>query len=133
MFDHISLGTNDLARAKSFYDAALAPLKLSQVYEVTLPDVGLVAIAYGPSMDKPQFWIQRAVDGQPSSAGNGAHVALAAANRAAVDAFFEAAVAAGGTDDGAAGPRPHYHEHYYGAFVRDPDGNKIEACRHTPD
>ena len=133
MFNHVSLGTNDLPRAMAFYDAALAPLDVSQVYAVTVPDSGLVAVAYGPSQDQPQFWVQHAADGKPATVGNGVHVAFSAKSRAAVDAFHAAAMGAGGTDAGAAGLRPEYHEHYYGAFVRDPDGNKIEACCHAPE
>jgi catechol 2,3-dioxygenase-like lactoylglutathione lyase family enzyme len=70
-------------------------------------------------------------NGETATVGNGVHVAFKADNRAAVDAFHAAALAAGGTDEGAPGLRPHYHEHYYGAYVRDPDGNKLQAVCHA--
>ena len=128
MISHLTLGSNDLTAARRFYDAVLAPLGLKCVYEMD------GAFAFSKSRNSaPWLWIMTPFDGGPASVGNGTHVAFAAKTRAAVDAFHEAALAAGGSDEGAPGPRPQYHEHYYGAYVRDPDGNKLQAvCRKAP-
>ncbi|GAB4180867.1 MAG: VOC family protein [Thalassobaculales bacterium] len=130
MLDHVSLGTEDLARAVAFYDAVLAPLGYVRLRY--WPDI---AAGYGPANGKPHFWIGRPVDpGRGAArAGNGTHICFAAAGRAAVDAFHAAALAAGGRDNGAPGPRPLYHAHYYGAFCLDLDGHAIEACCHDPE
>ncbi len=120
MLHHVSLGVGDLPRALTFYDAALGALGYQRVMEV-LP----YAVAYGT--DAPQFWVQLPSDRRPATVGNGVHVAFEAATRELVAAFHRAALAAGGRDDGAPGPRPEYNPEYYGAFVRDPDGNKVEA------
>lgn len=126
--DHVSVGVTDMNRAKAFYDAALAPLGMSPVMPV---EIGgrFVGMGYGHA-GKPSFWIQLPINGQPANVGNGVHVAFTAQNRAAVDSFYRAALDQGGVDDGPPGLRPDYHPNYYGAFVRDPDGNKIEACSH---
>lgn len=127
MLDHISLTVGDLARARAFYDAALEPLGIGVEMSVPAPGTDQpVALGYG-SEGRPYFWIAA---GGPASAR--VHVAFGAAERAAVDAFHAAAVAAGGRDNGAPGLRPHYHPDYYGAFVLDPDGNNIEAVCHRP-
>lgn len=120
LMSHVSVGVTDLARATAFYDAALAPLGAKRILE----EDGF-AVAYGRQF--PEFWVQKPHDGQPPSPGNGVHFAFLAASREAVAAFHAAALAAGGTDDGPPGTRPHYGPEYYGAFVRDPDGHKIEA------
>lgn len=120
---HVSLGTNDMAKALAFYDAVLGTLGLKRVM-----DFSPHAVAYG--VDAPVFWVGGAHDRQKSSAGNGVHIGFAAASKDAVGAFHAAALKHGGTDDGPPGPRPDYGPNYYGAFVRDPDGNKIEACLH---
>jgi catechol 2,3-dioxygenase-like lactoylglutathione lyase family enzyme len=87
---------------------------------------GVVVLGFGvPPM--PDFWVHQGTPQQPPI-----HIAFRAENRAVVDAFYEAALAAGGTDNGPPGVRPHYHQNYYGAFVRDPDGHNIEACCHKP-
>ena len=128
MISHTMLGTRDVARAKAFYHAALDQLGI-----VALVD-SRGAVGYGmPGDVRPTFWITTPHDGKPATVGNGTHVAFTAPSRGAVDRFHAAALAAGGTDEGAPGPRPHYHEHYYGAYVRDPDGNKIQACIHDPE
>lgn len=119
IISHVSLGTNDFARAVRFYDAVLAPLGCRRLVEHP------GAVAYGKVY--PELWIQVPIDGAAASAGNGTHVAFVAASRAAVDAFFAAAVDAGAAPDGAPGPRPAYSAAYYGCFVRDPDGHKVEA------
>src|SRR3954465_7367 len=120
MLDHVKLYVSDAARSRAFYEQALAPLGYRPGAE---PADGVVGFfpPRGQSEAVGSFW----VDGtrRPVSAG---HVAFAAPDHATVDAFYEAALAAGGTDNGAPGPRP-YHEQYYGAFVLDPDGVNVEA------
>ncbi|HLH89617.1 MAG TPA: VOC family protein [Xanthobacteraceae bacterium] len=123
MLDHLGFGVSDYARSKTFYEKALAPLGIGVVMEVT-PAQGAEHDAVGFGKDgKPFFWFGR---------GDAArvHVAFATQSRAEVDAFYRAAIAAGGKDNGAPGLRPHYHANYYGAFVLDPDGNNIEAVCH---
>jgi catechol 2,3-dioxygenase-like lactoylglutathione lyase family enzyme len=121
---HVSVGVSDIAKARAFYEAALAPLGLSEQYVVDLGQ-GPVAVAYGDGY--PEIWVQLPENGVAASAGNGVHIALAARSTKDVDAFHAAALKAGGSDEGAPGVRPHYGPDYYGGFVRDPDGNKIEA------
>ena len=130
VISHVSIGTKDIARARAFYGVALAPLGIIENYVVDLGQ-GPVAIAYGDGYF--DFWVQTPHDGGAPSSGNGTHIAFEAADPASVDAFHAAALAAGGSDDGAPGPRPHYGPSYYGAFVRDLDGNKIEAVYMTDD
>ncbi|TLX62251.1 VOC family protein [Stutzerimonas nosocomialis] len=120
ILSHVSLGTNRFDEAAAFYDKVLSTLGCRRVLEHP------GAVAWG--RDYPEFWLQRPLDGRPSSCGNGTHVGFIANDRAAVDAFHAAALAAGATDEGAPGPRPHYGEPYYGCFVRDLDGHKIEAA-----
>ncbi len=126
--DHVSVGITNMKRSKAFYDAVLAPLGMDPVYPV---EVGgqLVGVGYGKP-GKPNFWIGFPINANPASAGNGMHIAFRADTRAAVDTFFLAALEQGGIEDGRPGLRSEYHPDYYGAFVRDPDGNKIEACCH---
>lgn len=127
MLDHIGLKVTSLARAKAFYDRALAPLGVTAVFEVPAEETGSTGyIGYGDG-PKPYFWINE----QPR-ATELIHVAFAADSRAKVDAFYKAAMAAGGRDNGPPGLRPHYHPSYYGAFVLDPDGHNIEAVCHAP-
>ena len=126
MIHHVSLGVSDLARAAAFYDAVLAPLGYRRTFEVEG-----VAIAYGEKF--PEFWIGGPLDTtRPPSAGNGTHIALSVPSEAAVAQFHAAALSSGGAVDGAPGPRPEYGPDYHGAFIRDPDGNKIEACLNQP-
>ena len=122
MIHHVSLGTNDVARARAFYDPVLAVLGLRPlgVAEDSL-DYGATSVLF--SLETP-------VDGRPSAPGNGVHVAFEAGSRRVVDEFHRTAMSMGGTDAGAPGLRPEYDPHYYGAFVLDPDGNKIEAVTH---
>ena len=136
MLDHTSLPVRDLERARAFYDQALAPLGYTRVQDLELPHYA--AAAYGYELEgrpKPVLWIGIGLDGPPPPLApmDGFHLAFAAPNRAAVDAFHAAALAAGGRDNGGPGLRPHYHEHYYGAFIIDPDGYHIEACCHRPE
>ena len=120
MLHHVSVGVADVARAAQFYDPVLRALGYRRVLEFMPYGIG-----YG---DKhPQFWVQLPHDRRPATLGNGVHVAFNAASEAMIQAFHSAALAAGGSDDGAPGPRPDYGPEYYGAFVRDLDGNKIEA------
>lgn len=128
--DHVSVGVTNMKRAKAFYDAALAPLGMAPVYPVEIGGK-LVGVGYGSEPSKPNFWIQLPVNGQPASMGNGVHIAFRAKTRAAVDAFYLAALEQGGVEDGRPGLRTEYHPSYYGAFVRDPDGNKMEAVSHS--
>ena len=119
MLSHVSLGTNDADRAARFYDPVLAVLGLRNLGERD------GAIDYGTSMTV--FSLEKPTDGQPASVGNGVHIAFWAGKREQVDEFYRLALAHGGSDAGAPGLRPEYDPHYYAAFVRDPDGNKIEA------
>ena len=128
MIDHIGMPVSDIARATEFYLKALAPLGIAIVMEVSAEESGHgAAVGFG-SGGKPFFWIAEA----PTLSGGHVHVAFAAQTRAAVDAFYRAAIAAGAKDNGKPGLRPHYHANYYGAFVLDPDGNNIEAVCHAP-
>jgi len=127
--DHVSVGVTNIKRSKAFYDAALAPLGMTPVMPVEI-NGQLLGVGYGTGPGVPSFWIQLPVNGQPASMGNGVHIAFRAAAREAVDAFYLAAIEQGGIEDGRPGLRTEYHPDYYGAFVRDPDGNKIEACSH---
>jgi catechol 2,3-dioxygenase-like lactoylglutathione lyase family enzyme len=120
MLHHVSVGVADVTNAARFYDPVLAALGYRRVMEF-LP----YAIGYGDGA--PEFWVQLPHDQQAASAGNGVHVGFAAASQDAVRAFHQAALAAGATDEGAPGPRPEYSPNYYGAFVRDPEGHKLEA------
>ena len=126
MIDHISIGVRDLAAMARFYDSALAPLGYSLVMEVPQTGGGHFAVGFGAD-GKPDFWI-----GDEGGLNRSLHIAIAAKDRAAVDGFYRAAIAAGGTDNGAPGLRPQYHSNYYGAFVIDPDGHNIEAVCHSP-
>ena len=119
MLSHISIGTNQFERAVAFYDQVLPVLGCRRVMEY--PD----AIAYGKQY--PEFWVQAPINGQPASVGNGTHIGFIAPTKASVHAFYAAALAAGGVDEGAPGGRPDYGEPYYGCYVRDLDGHKIEA------
>lgn len=125
MLDHIGIKTMQYPAAKAFYDAALAPLGAKMMMQVPLEYTGgKHVVGYG--RDHPMFWLS---EGEP---GAGIHIAFAARNRAEVDEFYQAGVAAGGRDNGAPGLRPQYHPDYYGAFVLDPDGNNVEAVCHLP-
>lgn len=119
VLSHVSLGTSDYPRAKAFYDAVLATLQIRCVMD--FPG----GAGYGRAF--PEFWIQQPHDGGRASAGNGVHVCFLASSIAQVQAFHAKAIERGGQDDGAPGPRPEYTAGYYAAFVRDLDGNKLEA------
>jgi catechol 2,3-dioxygenase-like lactoylglutathione lyase family enzyme len=119
IISHISVGTNNFESAIVFYDKVLTTLGCKRIMEHP------GAVAYGKLY--PEFWVQTPIDGKPASVGNGSHVGFVAPSKNAVHEFHEAALAVGGLDDGAPGPRPHYGDAYYGCFIRDLDGNKIEA------
>ena len=119
VLSHVSIGTNAFDRAVAFYDRVLPTLGCRRVLEHP------GAVAYGRAF--PEFWVQEPFDGAPANIGNGTHVGFLARSRDEVEAFYRAALAAGATDDGPPGSRPHYGEAYYGCFVRDLDGHKIEA------
>ena len=121
MLDHIGLDCGDVARSRAFYQQALEPLGYS--LQMDFPDM---AAGFGTGEGMADFWI-----GSRQERG-ASHVAFSAPDRATVDRFHEAALAAGGEDNGPPGLRPHYHETYYAAFVHDPDGNNVEAVCHTP-
>ena len=119
IISHISVGTNNFERAVEFYDKVLSTLGCKQI----MKHPG--AVAYGK--EYPEFWVQTPYNGEPATVGNGSHIGFIAATKEAVHAFHETALREGGTDDGAPGPRPDYGDAYYGCFVRDLDGNQIEA------
>ncbi len=119
VLDHVGLAVADLAAARAFYTAALEPLGFGVVMEFP----GVIALGLP---QQPELWMHQ---GAPSAP---VHLAFHAADRAGVDAFHAAALAAGGTDNGAPGLRPQYHPGYYGAYVLDPDGNNVEAVHHGP-
>ena len=120
MFDHVGFGVSNLAARKAFFLQALAPLKASVVME------GPYGVGIGQS-NKPTLWLHETKE-RPAHL----HIAFVAADRAEVDAFYKAALAAGGKDNGAPGLRPNYHPNYYGAFVIGPDGHNVEAVCHRP-
>ena len=119
ILSHVSIGTNDFAAAVKFYDAVLATIGCKQIMAHG------EAVAYGK--EYPEFWVNGPLDGQKAGTGNGSHFGFVAASKAEVDAFYAAALKAGGTGDGPPGARPDYGAPYYGCFVRDLDGHKIEA------
>jgi catechol 2,3-dioxygenase-like lactoylglutathione lyase family enzyme len=122
MLDHVGITVANLGRSRAFYAAALAPLGVQELMEHG------DAVAFG--IDAPQFWI---LEGRPGPSTPRVHIAFAAATHLEVETFHRAALEAGGSDHGAPGYRPQYHEHYYAAFVLDPDGHNVEAvCRRAP-
>jgi len=125
--DHTSLSVSDFDGAKRFYAAALKPLRVEILREYPAEVTGSVAFAGLGADGKPFLWLVDAGKTTPRI-----HLALRAENRAQVDAFYKAAIAAGGTDNGVPGLRPIYHPNYYGAFVLDADGHNIEAVCHLP-
>jgi catechol 2,3-dioxygenase-like lactoylglutathione lyase family enzyme len=124
MIDHVGFPVSDYARSKVFYEKALAPLGYTLIKEVPQNQYDAKAAGFGAN-GKPDFWI-----GGEGGLNKPLHIAIATKDRAAVDAFYQAALAAGAKDNGAPGVRAHYHPNYYGAFVLDPDGHNIEAVCH---
>lgn len=125
VMSHVSIGVRDFARATAFYDAVLKTLGAKRIMD--FPG----AVAYGKEL--PEFWVQTPIDGKAASVGNGTHFGFLATSKEMVHAFYEAAIAAGAKDDGPPGGRAEYSESYYGCFVRDLDGHKIEASFWKPD
>ena len=123
MFSHVTLGTNDFEKAEKFYDAVMGALGHPVMFKAS------GVLSYGTPTGEKLF-ILKPFDQKEAKAGNGVHAAFKVESRATVDAFHAAALANGGSDEGAPGLRPHYHPNYYGAYVRDPDGNKIQAVCH---
>jgi catechol 2,3-dioxygenase-like lactoylglutathione lyase family enzyme len=121
MLDHVTIGVRDVGRSTDFYDRALRPLGITRLYAESDQFAG-----YGVD-PKAFFWI-----GRRDTSQTGAHIAFAAKDRAAVDRFYQEAIAAGGKDNGPPGMRLNYHPNYYGAFILDPDGHNIEAVCHSP-
>jgi catechol 2,3-dioxygenase-like lactoylglutathione lyase family enzyme len=136
MIDHIGISVCSIARATEFYLKALAPLGYGIMMQVSAEETRHgAAISFGAPGEapdfqsgKPSFWV-----GESGEASGPLHIAFVAPIRATVDAFYLAAMKAGGTDNGPPGLRPHYHANYYAAFVLDPDGNNIEAVCHRPE
>jgi catechol 2,3-dioxygenase-like lactoylglutathione lyase family enzyme len=126
VIDHTGLNVSDYQKSKAFFLKALAPLGYQLIKELPASIVPQGAMGMGVP-PKPDFWV---AGGQPDPPR--VHIAFRAGSRAEVDAFYQAALAAGGRDNGAPGLRPHYHPNYYGAFVLDPDGHNIEAVCHDP-
>ncbi len=130
MFSHVTLGTNDIERAKRFYDAVLGEIGL--VCRLDARDTGWIGYTR-PDEERPELLICRPRDGRAASVGNGTTIAFDVQSRALVDRFHAAAVAAGGGSAGAPATRPAYHPNFYGAYVRDPDGHKLCcACQVAP-
>ena len=125
MIDHTGLQVRDPVASGRFYDRALAPLGYRMLIQVPLEHAGGVALGYG-FPPRPDFWVSAGTPNEPRLP-----VAFRAETHQQVDEFYRAAIAAGGRDHGGPGPRPHYHEHYYGALVLDPVSHNIEAVCHA--
>lgn len=125
MIDHTGIVASDFQASKAFYEKALAPIGYTLLMELSAAVTGHADVAGFGEAPKPDFWISSGTPNRPP-----VHVAFRVASRSLVDAFHQAAIQAGGTDNGPPGLRPHYHPNYYGAFVLDPDGHNIEAVCH---
>ena len=130
MISHVHVGVDDFGRAFAFYDVVLPVLGLALRFRD--PDKGWAGWQT-PGVARPLFLVGRPFDGRKASPGNGQMIALLAADRATVDRAHAVALAAGGSDEGAPGLRPRYHADYYGAYLRDPEGNKLCICCHRPE
>jgi catechol 2,3-dioxygenase-like lactoylglutathione lyase family enzyme len=127
MFSHVTVGSADLQRAATFFDAVLLPLGLSR--RPVTPDGGPAAVCWiSPNGTLPRFYVYEPVNREQATSGNGSMVAFLANSPEAVDKSYAAGMAAGGRDEGTPGPRPNYGDGYYGAYIRDPDGNKIHIA-----
>lgn len=129
MIDHTGITVSDFGRSKTFYTVALAPIGYQLLLEFPAAVTGVTDVAGFGELPKPDFWISLATPGKPAHQPS-IHIAFRVAKRTMVDAFYQAAISAGGRDNGGPGLRPHYHPNYYGAFVLDPDGHNIEAVCH---
>lgn len=124
MFSHVTVGTSDIARAQNFYNAVLIPIGL--VERPVTPDGGPKALCWIiPNQQLPRFYVYEPFNKQIATPGNGNMVAFLAPSTDAVDAAYQAGMENGGLDEGGPGERPHYGDGYYGAYLRDPDGNKL--------
>jgi catechol 2,3-dioxygenase-like lactoylglutathione lyase family enzyme len=124
MFSHVTVGSADLRSAATFYDAVLLPLGLQR--RPVTPDGGPAAVCWNsPNGTLPRFYVYEPVNREQATSGNGSMVAFLAKSPEAVDKSYAAGIAAGGRNEGTPGPRPNYGDGYYGAYLRDPDGNKI--------
>jgi catechol 2,3-dioxygenase-like lactoylglutathione lyase family enzyme len=128
VFSHVTFGASDLQRAKDFYGPLMEILGFSTKFS----DAQWAGWKH-PAADRPLFFITQPFDGGPVSPGNGPMVAFLAATRALVDRCYEHAMIFGVVDEGRPGPRPNYHPNFYGAYFRDPDGNKLCVCCHEPE
>ncbi len=129
MMSHVYTGVNDFEQAFAFYSPLMQALGFELKFsEPDYPWAGWME----PGVLRPLFLVGRPWDGNPAQPGNGQMIALLAPSRAAVDAAYAAALAHGGSDEGAPDLRPHYHPNYYGAYFRDPEGNKLCVCCHDP-
>jgi catechol 2,3-dioxygenase-like lactoylglutathione lyase family enzyme len=126
IISHFTFGTNDKERARKFYDAVLGAIGFSR-----LPKPPEKPLAYEKGGQMPTIYIYTPEDGRPATWGNGTHVAFIAETKEQVHLFHEEALRFGGMCEGAPGPRPHYGANYYAAYVRDPDGNKLQAVCYT--
>ena len=127
MIDHTGVTVSDAKKSRKFYEEALAPLGYKVLMEIPVEFTG-GTIVFGMGVPpRPDFWVNEGTPQHPH-----VHIAFHAETPAAVDAFYRAALAAGGKDNGPPGPRPHYSKGYYGAFVHDFDGHNVEACCHLP-
>lgn len=124
MFSHVTIGADEPERLETFYDAELATLGIAPFFKVP------GTLSYGTAAG-PKVFVLKPFNGEAHVPGNGGHVAFLAPDRASVDAFHAKALEMGGTSEGAPGLRPHYHPNYYGAYVRDPAGNKLQAVCHS--
>src|SRR4029078_12355105 len=127
MIDHSGFDISDPVKSRKFYEAALGPLGYKVLMGVPVEFTGGAVVLGMGVPPKPDFWLHQGTPQRPR-----VHIAFRADSRAVVAAFYKAAMAAGGTDNGPPGLRPHYHKDYYGAFVLDPDGHNIEACCAAP-
>ena len=128
MLDHLGINASNFETSRQFYEASLAALGITKIMEVTPEQTGgYHGIGYGAD-GNPFFWL-----GNAALHSSGIHIAFAAADRAAVNAFYAVAIEQGGRDNGGPGLRPEYHENYYAAFVLDPDGINVEAVCHLPE
>lgn len=125
MIDHTGITVSDFEKSKAFYQQALAPIGYVLIMALPASVTGHTDVAGFGEPSKPDFWLRRGTPNRPPI-----HVAFRVRSRADVDAFYNAAMAAGGTDNGPPGLRSHYHPNYYGAFVLDPDGHNVEAVCH---
>ncbi len=125
MIDHTGVVVSDFNKSKAFYTQALTPIGYAMLMDLPASVTGHTDVAGFGEDQKPDFWISRGIANKPP-----VHIALRVSSRSIVDAFYKAAMAAGATNNGEPGLRPHYHQNYYGAYVLDPDGHNIEAVCH---